>query len=304
MDTADIRTRVVGEFLALAFGISWAGALVLYVARIGFDTLVGTVLLVVAFMWGPAIAAIVVARRRGQSVRKGCGLVRGCLRWLPGAWLLPVGLLVATVAVGAVLPGVSGTTDYATYFLESGLSEADAEVMVEILEALPIPAAAVLVLQALVVGATVNALAAAGEELGWRRLLLSEIADLEFWPVSLFTGVVWGLWHAPIIVQGYNFPESPVVGVAVMTVATVALAPIYTYVTVRARTVLAPTILHGTYNAVGGLALLYLAGAPNLVIAPVGLAGIVGALLVVVACPLHDRATDEQIVNGRPLSPW
>ncbi|MFC4990250.1 hypothetical protein [Saliphagus infecundisoli] len=89
-----------------------------------------------------------------------------------------------------------------------------------------------------------------------------------------------------------------------MTVATVAMAPVYTYVTVRAETALAPTILHGTYNAVGGLAVLYLAGAPNLVIAPVGVAGIGAAVLAVGACLVHDRLADERITDGGPLSPW
>lgn len=304
MDTTDVRTRIVGEFLALAVGLSWTGALAIYLAGVEFGSTLWTVLVVVLVMWGPAVAAVVVARRRGESVRRRCGLVRGRLRWLPVAWLVPVGLLGATVAVGAAISGVSVTTDYAAYFLEAGLSEGNAEATVEQLEALPVPAAAVFVLQALVVGATINAVAAAGEELGWRGLLLSELSDLGFWPVSLITGVVWGLWHAPIVVQGYNFPEFPVVGVAVMTVATVAMAPIYTYVTVRAGTVLAPTILHGTYNAVSGLALLYLAGAPNLVIAPVGLAGVGAALLGVGTCLVHDWIANERITDGRPLSPW
>lgn len=304
MDTEAVRTRVVGEFLALAVAFSWAGALVVYLSGIEFGSLLWTVLVVVLVMWGPAVAAMVVAYRRGESVRARCGIARGRLRWLAVAWLAPVGLLVGTVAVGAALPGVEFTTDYAAYFADAGLPEAEAREAIDRIEAFPVPAAAVFLVQGLVAGITINAVAAAGEELGWRGLLLSELAPLGFWPVSLLTGVVWGLWHAPIIVQGYNFPEFPLVGVAVMTVATVALAPIYTYVAVRAETVLAPTILHGTYNAVGGLSVLYLAGASNLVIAPVGLAGIGAALLGIGACLLHDRAAAERITDGSALSPW
>ncbi|MFC4990249.1 CPBP family glutamic-type intramembrane protease [Saliphagus infecundisoli] len=209
MDATDVRTRVVGEFLALAFGISWTGGLVLFLAGIGFDTVVGTALLVVTFMWGPAVAAIVVARRRGESIRARCGIARGRPRWIVLAWLLPVGLLGATIGVGAAIPGVSLTTDYATYFLEAGLSEADAAATVEQLEALPVPAAAVFVGQALVAGATINALAAAGEELGWRGLLLSELSELGFWPVSLLTGVVWGSGTRRSSSRATTSPSSP-----------------------------------------------------------------------------------------------
>ncbi|WP_340681246.1 CPBP family intramembrane glutamic endopeptidase [Natrinema gelatinilyticum] len=50
--------------------------------------------------------------------------------------------------------------------------------------------------------------AAFGEEFGWRGLLFLKRSPLGFWRVSLLTGVVWGLWHAPLIVQGYNSPDA------------------------------------------------------------------------------------------------
>lgn len=53
-------------------------------------------------------------------------------------------------------------------------------------------------------GATVNAVFAFGEEFGWRGYLLWELAPWGFWRASFAIGVVWGLWHAPIIVAGYR----------------------------------------------------------------------------------------------------
>lgn len=300
-----IHTQKVGFFLALAFGIAWTSAIVLYLVGINLDTLVGALLLVVLFMWAPAFAAIGTQRWYGESIREGCGLALGRLRWVLLAWITPVVLVAVTIGFGSTLPGVSFSTDYTAYLLEAGLTREQAAVAVSQLEEMPVPPAVLFVIQGLVVGLTVNALAALGEELGWRGLLLSELAPLGFWKLSIGTGAVWGIWHAPIILQGHNFPDAPLAGIVVMTAATIAMAPVYTYLTIRARSVLAPTFLHGSFNGLGALSLVYLTGAGNLVTAPVGVAGIAAALFVTALCVGHDRIiAEEPITTGRSLSPW
>jgi len=265
----------------------------------------GTVLVVLVYMWAPAVAAILVQRWHGESIRAGCGLRRGRLRWVGLAWVTPVGLLALTIGIGVLFPEVSFTTDYGAFLRGLGLPEEQVEASVAVLEGLPVPPGVFLVGQGLVAGLTINAVAALGEELGWRGLLLRELAPLGFWRLSLLTGVVWGVWHAPLIVQGHNFPDAPFAGIVVMTGWTVAASPLFTYLTVRARSVLAATLLHGSFNAVASLSLVYLTGASNLFVGPVGVAGIGAGLLATAACVVHDRyvAADE-VTSGGPLSPW
>ena len=304
-DGAAVDTRKVATFLVLAFGISWTAATALYLAGVQYDTIASTVLVVVFFMWAPAVAAVAVQLWSGEPVRAGTGLVRGRLRWSALAWLAPVALLAATIGIGVALPGVSFTTDYGAFLVEQGFSEEQVAQSLATLEALPVPPVVLFVVQGLVAGVTINAVAALGEELGWRGLLLSELSPLGFWRLSGITGVVWGVWHAPIVLQGHNFPAAPVAGVLTMTVWTVAASPVFTYLTVRARSVLAATLFHGSFNAVGSFSLVYLTGAGNLLIAAVGVAGIGAALVAVVACVVHDRyLADERITTGEPLSPW
>jgi len=50
-----VRVRKVLAFLALAFGISWAGAIVFAVVGVDLGSLSGTILVVVVYMWAPAI---------------------------------------------------------------------------------------------------------------------------------------------------------------------------------------------------------------------------------------------------------
>lgn len=300
-----MNIRKVGEFLALAFGLSWTSALGLYLAGIEIGTLRGLILTTVLFMWAPAVAAIGVLFRHDESVRAKAGLQLGRPGWIVLAWVAPVALVVATIAVGTMLPGVSFTTDYGAFLLEFGLTQEQVDAAVAELESFPGPPAVMLVGQGLVAGLTINALAALGEELGWRGLLLTELSPLGFWRLSAITGVIWGVWHAPIILQGYNFPEAPVAGIFVMTVATVAVSPVYTYLTVRAESVLAAMFFHGSFNGLGAIALVYLTGAGNLLVSPVGVAGVGAALLVTALCVGHDRfVATESITTGRSLSPW
>ncbi len=300
-----VRVRKVLAFLALAFGISWAGAIVFAVVGVDLESLSGTILLVVVYMWAPAIAAILIQRWDGESIRAGCGLRRGRLQWVGLAWLTPVGLLALTIGIGIVFPDVSFTTDYGAFLRGLGLPDEQVEASVAVLEGLPVPPVVFLVGQGLVAGLTINAVAALGEELGWRGLFLRELSPLGFWRLSLLTGAVWGIWHAPLIVQGHNFPDAPVAGIVVMTGWTVAASPLFTYLTVRAKSVLAATLLHGSFNAVASLSLVYLTGAGALLVGPVGIAGIGSGLLATAVCVVHDRyVAADNVTSGGSLEPW
>jgi len=297
-----VRKRKVLAFLALAFGISWVGAIAFAVLGVDLGSLRGTVLVVVVYMWSPAVAAILTQRWEGDSIRTGCGLRRGRLRWIGLAWVTPVGLLALTIGFGTLLPEVSFTTDYGAFLRSLGLPAEQIDASLAVLEGLPVPPVIFLVGQGLVAGLTINAVAALGEELGWRGLLLRELSPLGFWRLSLLTGVVWGIWHAPLIVQGHNFPDAPVAGIAVMTGWTVAASPLFTYLTVRAGSVLAATLLHGSFNAVASLSLVYLTGAGTLLVGPVSIAGIGAALLATAACVVHDRyVAAVRVTAGGPL---
>lgn len=300
-----VNTRKVGEFLALAFGLSWTSGLLLFLTGIEIRTLRGLILTTVLFMWAPAVAAIGVRLYHGDPIRPTTGLQLGSPNWILLAWLAPGGLLAATIAVGTIFPDVTFTTDYEAYLVNTGLTQEQAESAAAQLESFPGSPALVLFGQGLVAGLTINALAALGEEIGWRGLLLTELSPLGFWRLSGITGVVWGIWHAPIILQGHNFPEAPVAGVLVMTVATTAVSPVYTYLTVRAESVLAATFFHGSFNGLGALSLVYLTGGGNLLLSAVGVAGVGAALIVLAICLAHDRLiADESITRGQPLSPW
>ncbi len=77
-----------------------------------------------------------------------------------------------------------------------------------------------------------------GEEFGWRGYLLLRLSPIGGVHAAIITGIVWGLWHAPIIVlNGYNYPGHPWLGVVMMVIFTVALSMIFAWLCFRSGSV-------------------------------------------------------------------
>jgi len=101
---------------------------------------------------------------------------------------------------------------------------------------------------------TVNALLALGEELGWRGYLYELLGRRPSLANTLVIGVCWGLWHAPaILLLGYNYTYSRLVGVLLFTVLAVLLTYPHLVVTYRAKSILPACSLHGALNALWSL---------------------------------------------------
>ena len=298
----DIRTVVA--FLGLTVAVSWGGVATLSVAGVDVGTGAGLGVATLVFMGAPALAAVAISILYRDSIRNACGLYLGRKRWIVLAWIAPLGLTAVMILVGVTVLGQSFTTEYSAFLLELDFTEEEAADTIADVEETGIPVAVFLIGLALVLGGTLFALAGFGEELGWRGLLLTELAPLGFWKLSLLTGLVWGIWHVPLILLGLQFPDDTILGIVSFTAATLALSPIYTYLTVRARSVLAATFFHGSF-VLGVFTWVFMADGSELVISPVGLVGIVAALVGVAACVGHDRLrADERIITGDPLSPW
>ncbi len=288
--------RRIWTFLAWTFGICWAMVGALYAAGIKWGT-PPSMAVAMAYMLVPGGVVIALARRWGVPLRE------YGLRWqmrpvILLAPLLPVVLTVLSVVVAVAVgwghyqsPGALVVQQ-----LLNGLPPAQAEALLNVLK--KVPGAQVLVLAAVVVaslvaGLTVNLLFALGEELGWRGLLQRELAPLGFARSSLLIGAIWGLWHAPIIIQGHNYPQHPLPGVGMMVLWCMALGVVASWLRLRAGTVLAPAALHGTINAVAGFAVVSLTGGSDLLVGLTGLSGIITVSVVATLMLLTPPRTEE-----------
>lgn len=262
-------------FVAFTYLASWL-LVGLYFALGGTWTMPGSLILSVVYMFVPMTVAMVVQKGLYKAPLKGPLRINfRPNRWFVVAWLLPPAIALATIGVSVLLPGVSFTTgiDAMLERFQNVLTPEQVEQMKQQAESLPIHPFWLALLQGLIAGITINAVAAFGEELGWRGLLQRELAHLGFWRSSALVGVIWGIWHAPIILQGHNYPQHPWAGVLMMTVFTVLLSPLMAYVTDKANSVIAAAVFHGTLNATAGLALIVVRGGSDLTVGMTGLAG-------------------------------
>lgn len=239
------------------------------------------------YMFTPLVAGVVTCLVFDLEFTT-VGVRVGRPRWVGFAALAPLPMVGLTLLVSLLVPGVGFDPT------------ADPVPWVD----LPAGMAGVLATfgLVLVLGVTVNAAFAFGEEFGWRGYLLWELSPLGFWKASLWVGLLWGIWHAPAIFAGYNFPSFPLVGAVLMTIACISFSPLYTYLVVRAESVIAAAFLHGVFNGSAGLVLAYTivesTTLAELVASPVGVAGIAAFSLVAVAIAVRGEPTLDRSVFG------
>ena len=248
-----VDSKAVGAFLAVAFLLAFAiDGLIAVTGGLGssFATLA-----LVARMATPLLAVLVVCRLvTRQSWLASTGLAPGGLR--SRGWLRALGW--ATLGSALVLLGIALVTVIAVAFGWMGFDAGAGAALEQMRAAAPgvdLPPVWVLVLVSLV-GAvvsayTVNAVFALGEEAGWRGWLLLELAPLGTARVVAVIGVVWGLWHAPLIVMGYQYAHQipSALGIILFTGFAIAIGTLLTWVRIRSGSVYAAAIVHGAVNA-------------------------------------------------------
>jgi membrane protease YdiL (CAAX protease family) len=100
----------------------------------------------------------------------------------------------------------------------------------------------------IVAGCTINLFFALGEEIAWRGFLEKEIHIKGAWK-PLLIGIIWGLWHAPLILTGHNYGGYYIPGIPVMVIVCVALAFWFSRALHRSGSLLIPAAMHGIINA-------------------------------------------------------
>ena len=104
--------------------------------------------------------------------------------------------------------------------------------------------------QAVLLAPFVALLLGFGEEYGWRGYLQGELIRLGKVKGILLLGVIWGVWHAPVIAMGHNYPGYPVAGIFLMIGYTVGLAFVLGYAVLKSGSVLLAAYLHALNNQV------------------------------------------------------
>lgn len=296
----------IGLYILFAFGISWAIWLGLGAIGVPF------VIRVSIGMFGPALAAILVRVIRHEGFADaGLRLVgrgrRGAWRMYIAAYIVPP-LLIALAIGFALLTGIQHWA-----YAENLQSTAHAliKTLADQHQSLPKGFTAEQLATISVISSTALAFTLAipfnmiftfGEEFGWRGYLLPRLAPLGGVRAAIISSIIWGLWHAPVIIlNGYNYPGHPWLGVGMMVVFTVALGMIFAWLRFRSGSVWPSTLAHAAYNAQAGFGAILLSSADSLLRAPIGLIGLVPMLLIAIGLAVTGRLRAEPDTAVQPV---
>jgi membrane protease YdiL (CAAX protease family) len=226
------RKQVIA-FLVLTFA---ASAPFYYLIAAAGGLAGGGELYVIALMWCPGVAAL-VTRLLFQRNLRGFGWGWGGTRYQVWSYLLPAlaGLAVYGLVWAAGLGGFSA----------AGLTGR----MAGSLGGDPVSLPAALAIVA-TLGFVESALFAAGEEIGWRGLLVPELAKLTgYTRVSLVSAAVWAVYHYPLLIfADYHSAAPRWYALVMFTVMVAAASFIYAWIRLRSGSVWTAVILHASHN--------------------------------------------------------
>jgi membrane protease YdiL (CAAX protease family) len=100
------------------------------------------------------------------------------------------------------------------------------------------------------VGILFGSVLALGEEIGWRGLLVNELARFtSFTKTALISGGIWALWHFPVILFfGYHSKAPVWYGLACASTAMVLVSFPYAWLRLTSGSVWTVALLHGAHN--------------------------------------------------------
>ncbi|WP_326553341.1 CPBP family intramembrane glutamic endopeptidase [Micromonospora sp. NBC_01813] len=253
--------RSISVFVALAFALSWLLALPLWFGD-GLET-PWFPLVSIMIMMTPAIAALVVVFFVERPQRKAWTLglwplkpIRTLLGYSALGIFVPIALVLVALPVGALFGVYPADLSNFSAFEQLLNDQAGAEGVGE----LPISTGALIAIQLAILPAAafINLIPALGEELGWRGWLLPKLMPLGTLPAIVISGVIWGLWHAPLILLGYNYPDAPGwLGMTAMVGMCVVFGAVFGWLRLRSGSVWPAALAHAAFNGAGGTYLLF-----------------------------------------------
>ncbi len=292
-------------FLILTFTISFLLAGIYKLTGGGNQDRTGFMILGIIYMFIPIIAVLIVKKLiHREKIASELMISFKINKWFFVAWLIIPVLAFVTFGISLLFPDVIYSPDMSGMFsrFESMMTPEQAEQMRASVESLPLHPVWITLMQGLIAGITVNAIAGFGEELGWRGFLLKQFKDMNFMKASILIGFIWGIWHAPMILMGHNYPDHPVAGVFMMTILCILLSVIFLYITIKSKSVIAAAILHGTMNATNGISIMLIDGGNDLTVGMPGVAGFIALILAIAVLFVYDRYISKEKIFANKMS--
>lgn len=242
-------------YLIFTFGVAW----MLQAVAIIFQSNINIFNLILSLvMFVPILGTLV-----SKSNFKGIGWkpkFKGNAKSYLFAWLSPLVFgILGGLLFYAIFPGALGT-------LEEGLTAmGGAEALEQIIQAgIPMSVLFVITLmQAIIEAPIINTIFAVGEEAGWRGAMypyLKEKCGVN--KGRIIGGIIWGLWHSPIILlagyeYGFDYIGKPF-GFIAFCFITIILGILCDWVYDKSKSIWAPAMFHGCINGCAAIPMMFM----------------------------------------------
>ena len=298
------KKRII-VFLICAFSISWITALVIYltggltnspVVIKSASVTLAALLLASTYMWGPAIANILTRTitKEGWNDMLLKLDFRASWRYILAAWVgTPILVMLGSALFFAFFPNYF---DSGLYYLSSQLSA----YLEDSSSSLVYQFILMQVIYAIIASPLLNLISTFGEEFGWRGYLLPKLQVFGEKKAILLTGMIWGVWHWPVILMGYNYGFDytgfPWFGLLLMVLFTTVVGIFFAWVTLKSKSVWAAVIGHGALNGIASIGVLFLTKNPPALLGPypTGLIGMIPFLIAGIFILLFAFSKEKQ----------
>lgn len=234
--TSDKKLNPILLFLLITFGLSSIFYfLIIHTGKLGS----GFGMYVTGLMWCPGISAILTS----LILKRKLSLLgwKWKTRYQLWSYLIPlIYAFIAYLIVWVVGWGGFYDTDYVNNMASSfGFGE--------------LPKGIVILLYVLfmgTIGMAGSVSTALGEEIGWRGFLVPELyKKLNYTQTSLLTGIIWSVWHYPILLfADYNSGTPAWYGLSCFTIMVISISFVFTWFRLKSGSLWTGVFLHASHN--------------------------------------------------------
>ena len=301
--------RRLTVFLTIAFALTWGlwlPAGIMLGAFEGGELAAPAILIPITIgMFFPLIGALVANRICAPEGRIDLGFrprIGGNVRFYLAAWFAPAAITLLGCVVFFGLnqqlfdpTGAGYIAALESAAQTSGVSLTDSLPFGMDIETLAPTLMTATIVTSLLIAPFINAIPGLGEEVGWRGMLFPTLCELMPTRAAIIvSGIIWGVWHAPIIAMGHNYgmdyPGFPWLGIITMIVACTAMGSCLCYLRIRTVSIWPCALAHGAVNAIANVGIYYcLAGQTPAGPSPLGCIAGIPLIVLGIVCWLKTK---------------
>jgi membrane protease YdiL (CAAX protease family) len=287
------------QFIIMVCIVSWMYAGVALLLGLNLKNILFQQLFGMVYMLMPTILTIILQIKYKEKPFRNLNISFKINRWFIIAGIMPIINAFIVLGINLLFSSVTFSANYNNFYWNL-FNKTD--ISFKQLSQFPIFVFFCLqIIQTIIIGGTIIAIFAFCEELGWRGYLLKALRGKKMLHISLITGIVWGLWHFPLILNGANYPQYPVLGILMMTVWCILQSPVMTYIVIKSKSVIPAAIFHGIDNN-SGVICSNIVGGNDLIHGLSGIVGFISLLIVNIAFFLFDKYITKENIFSKAIA--